>query len=163
MSFYRAYFVPNIVDPTGQEIGQEKCWAEKRGCIKGCVRFKNVDMFIGCHRGCDRKYDKCLNGLPSDESGTVLVAGGVCAFITTDVFVPDLSDFVPPKWVCYVVVGGIAATTYYCCRESDGSDQCSFADCDSGKPCGQSGTRSCQWEKTLGGMDICGCFAGKCN
>jgi RHS repeat-associated protein len=43
----------------------------------------------------------------------------------------------------------------FSCGECDASDRCSFDDCDAGKPCGESGTRSCQWEGVY-----CGCFAG---
>ena len=60
---------------------------------------------------------------------------------------------------------GLCLGTSYCsatkrfnafsCEECDKTDQCSFADCDSGKSCGESGTRSCQWDGNR-----CGCFAG---
>jgi len=44
-----------------------------------------------------------------------------CTFILLDARMPDGSDGCPPKWVCYAVVGCVAATIY-CTRPYDHSD-----------------------------------------
>lgn len=151
MSLYRAYFVPGGMDPEGTDkwIGNDGnggkiFWSGKFCYVKTQVPWRKVD----CPNG---------QGGEDEDSGAVVAAGGVCTFITADTCTPEPTDVAWPKWVCYAVAGVAAGAVLYCCRRV--VVPCSFADCDGGsKPCGDILINKCQWDKTLGGMDICGCY-----
>lgn len=142
-NLYTAYFVPNQVDPTGTDryVGDDSKGNKIYWSGKFCYIPIQVPWIIV----------PCPNGGKSVSKGTIV--SGACAVIGAEICTPDPSDLAPPKWFLYAVAG----IALYACS-SKRTDQCSFADCDWGKPCGQSGTRKCSWAGTY--ANICGCFAG---
>jgi len=60
--------------------------------------------------------------LPPSQFPTVTPANcahGICAAITVDLVTPEPTDFCPPKYLCYVIVGCAAGAVIYC---SDGDE-----------------------------------------
>jgi RHS repeat-associated protein len=151
MSLYRAYFVPDAMDPTGTDrwVGSDENGNK--------IFWSGGFCYVRGSGGALVRVD-CPGGQGPVEPGAVEAgATTVCVFITVDTCTPEPTDVVWPKWVCYAVAGAAAGAVFYCCRRV--VVPCSFADCDGGfKPCGDILINKCQWDKTLGGMSICGCF-----
>jgi RHS repeat-associated protein len=161
-----AYSNPiNFIDPSGLQgecTGGSASACQRQRCgppnvaVTPDERRAQEDCRADCRRDCAPARPPRpprRRGGGGGPGGGMLI-GGIGAAITTDVYTPDPSDLCPPKWVIYGIIGAIAGGYWWY------KMGCTFADCDAGTPCGESGTRTCHWETTLKGALICGCFPG---